>query len=178
MTFNHSSQAKKLRTARHKESKRRYRARQREYVESLEQRLSDSRDQQVAGIKEVQLAAQKVVNDNSRLRALLRFTGVDDTIVESWLHGIETTASLPPSGGDAFSSDAMSSKPTTLRNVCAMAQTSSPSASKLRGRFPLGLPKHVLISRTYHHLKVHILQLPRYSVTRVYRTSRTHQFQK
>jgi hypothetical protein len=171
MAFNHSSQGKKLRTARHKESKRRYRARQREYVESLEQRLSDSRDQQVAGIKEVQLAAQKVVDDNSRLRALLRFTGVDDTIVESWLRGIETPANLLPSGGDAFSR----SKPTTLRNVCTMVQTSSPSAAKMRGRFPLGLPKHVMISRTYHHLMVYILQLPRYPLTKVPRTSRTHQ---
>jgi hypothetical protein len=43
-------------------------------------------------MREVQLAAQKVDTDNSRLRALLRFTGVEDTVVESWLRGDETAA--------------------------------------------------------------------------------------
>jgi len=125
-------QAKKLRTIRHRENKRRYRARQREYVESLEQRLSDSRDQQVAGIKEVQQAAQKVVNDNSRLRSLLRFIGVDDAVVESWLRGIETTVTLPPPRPpirDESSSCSIISKPSTLRNVRLKTQASSPSNS-------------------------------------------------
>jgi hypothetical protein len=67
-------------------------------------------------MKEVQQAAQKVVNDNTRLRALLRFVGVEDTVVESWLRGIETpTSQLPIS--DAFSSCSLTSKPTPLRDV-------------------------------------------------------------
>jgi hypothetical protein len=103
MYFDGPSQVEKLRTIRHRESKRRYRARQREYVESLQQRLADTRDQQVAGMREVQLAAQKVVNDNIRLRALLRLKDVNDAVVESWLHGDEMPARVPRIGDTASS---------------------------------------------------------------------------
>ncbi|WEW55080.1 hypothetical protein PRK78_000508 [Emydomyces testavorans] len=108
--------AQKLRTIRHKENKRRYRARQREYVESLQQRLADARDQQVAGMREVQQAGQKVANDNSRLRTLLRFIGVQDAVVESWLHGVETPARLLRIC-DASSSCSLISKPTNPSDV-------------------------------------------------------------
>src|SRR5690242_9137297 len=96
MTFKLPSRVENQRTIRHRENKRRYRARQREYVESLQQRLAETRDQQIAGMREVQLAAQKVVHDNSRLRTLIRLLGLEDNVVESWLHGIEAPASLLP----------------------------------------------------------------------------------
>jgi hypothetical protein len=87
-----SSQAEEQRTRRHKENKRRYRARRREYVAELEQKLVEGRHQDVAAMKEMQLAAQKVVNENTRLRALLQSIGVQNKAVESWIRGDETCA--------------------------------------------------------------------------------------
>ncbi|KIW94172.1 uncharacterized protein Z519_05488 [Cladophialophora bantiana CBS 173.52] len=97
---------------RHRENKRRYRARQREYVEGLQRRLADAHNQQVAGMREVQLAGQKVANDNSRLRALIRFMGVEDAVVESWLHGIETPARQLPRMSKRTNSNSVSTKST------------------------------------------------------------------
>lgn len=108
--------AEKQRTVRLRETKRRYRARKREYVESLQQQLVETRDQQVGGMQQVQLAAQKVVKDNSRLRTLLRLMGVEDIVVESWLRAVETPTSLTPVHA-ALRSCSTSSKPPTLSNV-------------------------------------------------------------
>jgi hypothetical protein len=104
-------QAQSLRTTRHRESKRRYRARQREYVESLESRLADGRTQQIAGMKDIQLAGQKVAHDNARLRDLIRFMGVEDVLVERWLLGDQPPDTLLPAKG-AFSLDGLSPAPT------------------------------------------------------------------
>jgi hypothetical protein len=38
-------------------------------------------------MKEVQLAAQRVVQENAQLKALLRLRGVEDHVVKSWLSG-------------------------------------------------------------------------------------------
>ena len=156
MTFKSPSRVENLRTIRHRENKRRYRARQREYIESLQRRLAETRDQQVAGMREVQLAAQKVVNDNSRLRTLLRFVGVEDTVVESWLRGVNTPATLLPVN-DATSPRSLISKPPALNNVSVQVLVSSPFSTKLSERFPINLPKHAPIYCTYHHPIVPIL---------------------
>lgn len=111
------SQAEKQRTARHTENKRRYRARRQEYVADLERKLAEGRHQEVAAMREMQLAAQKVIHENARLRALLQFTGVESKVVESWVRGDETCArtlamanALPPSS---------ISRPTPLGSVSA-----------------------------------------------------------
>lgn len=70
--------------ARLTENKRRYRARRKEYIFSLEQRLAEARDQGVQATKQVQLAAQRVVRENIRLRELLRLAGFDDEDLDVW----------------------------------------------------------------------------------------------
>jgi hypothetical protein len=66
------------------ENKRRYRARQKEYLADLERTLAESRAQGIKATKEVQLAAQKVVAENGRLRELLRLVGFADEDIDAW----------------------------------------------------------------------------------------------
>ncbi len=72
------------RTYRLTENKRRYRARQKEYVADLEQRLADARAQGISATTQVQLAARKVVDENGRLRGLLRLAGFADEEIDVW----------------------------------------------------------------------------------------------
>ncbi|KAK3897996.1 hypothetical protein C8A05DRAFT_47568 [Staphylotrichum tortipilum] len=75
------------RTSRLTENKRRYRARQKEYVADLERRLADARAQGISATTQVQLAARKVAAENRRLRELLRLAGFDDGEVDLWAQG-------------------------------------------------------------------------------------------
>lgn len=66
------------------ENKRRYRARQKEYVADLERRLAESRAQEIKATTEVQLAARKVVAENGRLRELLQLAGFAREEIDVW----------------------------------------------------------------------------------------------
>jgi hypothetical protein len=46
--------------------------------------LRELQSQGVQVTREVQLSARKVVADNARLKALLRYVGVDDQVIETW----------------------------------------------------------------------------------------------
>ena len=75
-------------TSRMTENKRRYRARRKEYVSDLERRLAEAREQGVNATMEVQSAARKVVEENGRLRELLRLAGfADEETVDGRLPG-------------------------------------------------------------------------------------------
>lgn len=174
---------------RHRENKRRYRARQREYVESLQQRLAETRDQQVAGMREVQLAAQKVVNDNIRLRALLRLKDVNDAVVESWLHGDEAPARVPRAG-DTASPRSPITRTAPLSIVGPKCLDSVVILTKVNNRFPQKQLKHVTIYNSYRYLLVTMVAkrlrspLPRrltriqfqLAISRDCRTDQTHRF--
>ncbi|KAH7231776.1 uncharacterized protein BKA55DRAFT_524473, partial [Fusarium redolens] len=60
------------------ENKRRYRARQKEYVSDLERKVAEAREQGIKATTEVQLAAREVVIENGQLRDLLRLAGFTD----------------------------------------------------------------------------------------------------
>ncbi|GAB1316118.1 hypothetical protein MFIFM68171_06328 [Madurella fahalii] len=72
------------RTSRLTENKRRYRARQKEYVADLERRLAEARVQGINATTQVQLAARKVVAENGRIRELLRLAGFADEDIDVW----------------------------------------------------------------------------------------------
>lgn len=59
----------------------------------LERRLAESRQQDNLAMKEVQIAAQRVIYENAQLKALLQLRGVEDDVVKSWLSG--SKVSLP-----------------------------------------------------------------------------------
>jgi Zn-dependent oligopeptidase len=65
------------RTTRVRDNKRNYRTRQKEYVAELEKTVREFRTQGVEATKEVRLSAQKVLQENARLRQLLRQHGID-----------------------------------------------------------------------------------------------------
>lgn len=67
-------------------------------------------------MKEMQLAAQKVVDENARLQALLQFTGVENKDVESWLRG-EKTFTRTLTTGNATPLFSPISRPTPLGSV-------------------------------------------------------------
>ncbi|KAK4209230.1 hypothetical protein QBC37DRAFT_324312 [Rhypophila decipiens] len=72
------------RTSRLTENKRRYRARQKEYVADFERRLAEARAHGISATEQVQLAARQVVAENSRLRELLQLAGFDDEDIDVW----------------------------------------------------------------------------------------------
>lgn len=72
------------RATRLRDNKRRNRQRQKDYTSSLESRLKELQSQGVQATKEVQVSARKVVEENARLKALLRHTGVPDHVIETW----------------------------------------------------------------------------------------------
>jgi hypothetical protein len=71
-------------TSRLTENKRRYRARQKEYVSDLERRLTEIQERGVQATREVQLAGRQVVLENGRLRKLLRLAGFCDQDIDVW----------------------------------------------------------------------------------------------
>ncbi|KAH6988623.1 hypothetical protein EDB80DRAFT_172900 [Ilyonectria destructans] len=79
------TEATASRTLRLTENKRRYRARRKEYVVDLEGRLKEARERGVQATKEVQLAAQQVVQENARLRELLSLAGFSPEDVDAWV---------------------------------------------------------------------------------------------
>ncbi|KAH7025087.1 uncharacterized protein B0I36DRAFT_165976 [Microdochium trichocladiopsis] len=78
------SKSDNAKTSRLTLNKRRYRARQKEYVSDLERKITEAREQGISATIEVQLAARKVIAENERLRELLLLTGFDSSEVELW----------------------------------------------------------------------------------------------
>lgn len=72
------------RAARLRDNKRRHRQRQKEYTAGLETKLRQLQNESVRATQEVQMSARKVVEDNARLKALLRHVGVEDHVIETW----------------------------------------------------------------------------------------------
>ena len=72
-------------SARIRDNQRRSRARRREYIENLEQRLHKFEALGVQASREVQAAGRKVAVENTLLRALLRLHGVSDRDIQEYL---------------------------------------------------------------------------------------------
>ncbi|KAH7328082.1 hypothetical protein B0I35DRAFT_472833 [Stachybotrys elegans] len=80
-----SSSAHRANLARIRENQRRSRARRREYLQELEQRLRLCELQGVEASAEVQLAARRVAEENRQLRVLLNRFGLGDENIEQYL---------------------------------------------------------------------------------------------
>jgi hypothetical protein len=72
------------RALRLRENKRRNRQRQKDYTAELESRLRRLQSEGIKATQEVQLSTRRVVEDNLRLKALLRFEGVDEHTINTW----------------------------------------------------------------------------------------------
>ncbi|KAG0133624.1 hypothetical protein HOY82DRAFT_584408 [Tuber indicum] len=82
------------RALRIRDTKRRQRARQKEYTAELAQRLQTLEAQGVQATVEMQVSARRVAEENERLRKLLRAIGVDEDVVNGWNEGQEVTYKL------------------------------------------------------------------------------------
>ncbi|KAM5348374.1 hypothetical protein ACJ41O_008198 [Fusarium nematophilum] len=81
-----STPAQKANLARIRDNQRRSRARRREYLQELEQRLRVYELQGVEASSEVQQAARRVAEENRQLRGLLNRHGISDDYISSYLH--------------------------------------------------------------------------------------------
>ncbi|KAK9452448.1 hypothetical protein V1511DRAFT_200842 [Dipodascopsis uninucleata] len=134
-----------------RDNQRRSRARRKEYVTDLEERLRRYESLGVEATYEVQAAGRKVAADNALLRSLLRHHGVAETEVQEYLQSHATcsipsttslttlpplTSRLPTTDGDYLKSrgnsqlDAFHREPKNLlREIDAISVDPSPSDS-------------------------------------------------
>lgn len=68
-----------------RDNQRRSRARRKEYLQEIEQRLRAYEQQGVEASAEIQQAARRVVDENRKLRTLLNDNDVDDATIEAYL---------------------------------------------------------------------------------------------
>ncbi|CAI4210880.1 unnamed protein product [Parascedosporium putredinis] len=73
-------------------NQRRSRARKKEYVQELEDRLRKVELQGVNAASEIQVAARRVASENKKLRALLHQNGVSEDTIDTFLY----TSTTPP----------------------------------------------------------------------------------
>ncbi|KAK9776669.1 hypothetical protein AB5N19_11219 [Seiridium cardinale] len=79
-----------------RDNQRRSRARRKEYVQELEQRLRVYEQQGVEASTEIQQAARRVVEENKKLRALLNEHGIGDSSIDSFLQSPGATVGSGP----------------------------------------------------------------------------------
>ena len=80
--------------ARIRDNQRRSRARRKEYVQELEQRLREAESRRAQASADIQLAARKVVDENKKLRTLLNRHGVRDESIDAFLRSDAEPLSL------------------------------------------------------------------------------------
>ncbi|KAM7217545.1 hypothetical protein V8F06_007055 [Rhypophila decipiens] len=80
-----STPSEKSNLARIRENQRRSRARRREYVQELEQRLRVVEIQGIEASAEIQVVARKVAEENKKLRVLLNNNGIKNDAIENFL---------------------------------------------------------------------------------------------
>ncbi|KAK6448510.1 hypothetical protein FP744_10004760 [Trichoderma asperellum] len=123
----------KANLARIRDNQRRSRARRREYIAELEQRLRNFELEGVSASSEVQLAARRVAEENRQLRELLHKHGFQDEYIAQFL--LQQSGSTDPSSGHRFSAG---------DHVQALQQVISPRRPvSLDSGVPFPLPSQV-----------------------------------
>ncbi|GLA79105.1 hypothetical protein AtubIFM55763_001773 [Aspergillus tubingensis] len=84
-----------------RDNQRRSRARRKEYIQDLEQRLQNFQTEGIHATREVQEAGRKVAVENSLLRSLLILHGVSDQRVQEYLRAHTADICLPTSRSEA-----------------------------------------------------------------------------
>ncbi|KAJ3454326.1 hypothetical protein MRS44_018220 [Fusarium solani] len=105
--------------ARIRDNQRRSRARRREYLQELEQRLRVFELQGVEASSEVQQAARRVVEENRQLRGLLNRHGITDDAISTYLHTSGAAAQTDPTPTPHFPSSNPSDAVQSLQHVMA-----------------------------------------------------------
>lgn len=95
-TYQARSAQEKANLARIRDNQRRSRARRKEYLQELENRVRQCELQGIEASTEIQIAARRVSEENRKLRLLLNQSGIFDDMIE---HHLATTASVDSIGG-------------------------------------------------------------------------------
>ncbi|KAH7237838.1 hypothetical protein B0J15DRAFT_406149, partial [Fusarium solani] len=109
----------KANLARIRDNQRRSRARRREYLQELEQRLRVYELRGVEASSEVQQAARRVAEENRQLRGLLSLNGITDEYISHYLHRDTATAQTDPTPIPHFPSRNPSEAVQSLQHVIA-----------------------------------------------------------
>ncbi|RSL52206.1 hypothetical protein BHE90_016868 [Fusarium euwallaceae] len=109
----------KANLARIRDNQRRSRARRREYLRELEQRIRVYELQGVEASSEVQQAARRVAEENRQLRGLLNRHGITDDYISSYLHTGCAAAQTDPTPIPNFPSSNPSDAVQSLQQVIA-----------------------------------------------------------
>ncbi|KAF5610052.1 uncharacterized protein FSUBG_3581 [Fusarium subglutinans] len=113
-----STPAQKANLARIRDNQRRSRARRREYLQELEQRLRVYELQGVEASSEVQHAARRVAEENRQLRGLLNRHGISDDYITSYLNS-GTASQNDPAAISHFPPNTHSDSVQSLQQVIA-----------------------------------------------------------
>jgi hypothetical protein len=111
-------------------NQRRSRARRREYLSELEEKYRTCEQLGVKASAEMQAAARKVLDENNRLRALMRSRGITDAEIDQWM--VESAAGQPGASSTAPQLQAM-----LHRNIPCSSGSGSDCCGSDRG-IPLG----------------------------------------
>ncbi|KAK3307070.1 uncharacterized protein B0T15DRAFT_163654 [Chaetomium strumarium] len=111
-----------------RDNQRRSRARRKEYLQELEQRVRRAELQGVQASVEVQAAARQVAEENRKLRVLLRHHGISESSIETYLaSGVVTPPSASSVGTPALAG--RSSIPSTVQRLEHVLGPRKPSTS-------------------------------------------------
>ncbi|KAG9504212.1 hypothetical protein J7337_004179 [Fusarium musae] len=114
-----STPAQKANLARIRDNQRRSRARRREYLQELEQRLRVYELQGVEASSEVQHAARRVAEENRQLRGLLNRHGISDDYISSYLNSGTASSQNDPAAISHFPPNTHSDSVQSLQQVIA-----------------------------------------------------------
>ncbi|KAM7206838.1 hypothetical protein V8F20_002544 [Naviculisporaceae sp. PSN 640] len=121
-----STPSEKSNLARIRENQRRSRARRREYVQELEQRLRLVEIQGIEASAEIQVVARKVAEENKKLRVLLNKNGITNDAIESFLASGLTQSPRSVGGGSVGPLAVLTS---SSSSCCAVGGGSSSASS-------------------------------------------------
>lgn len=116
--------------ARIRDNQRRSRARRKEYLQELETKLRHCEQMGVEASAEIQSAARRVLEENKRLRALLRERGVSESEITAVMGATDRTTDY---GSAAPTLDSMlgRKRPCNGQNSCAGASCGPPQSASL-----------------------------------------------
>jgi hypothetical protein len=139
-----------------RDNQRRSRARRKEYIEDLEQRIRRFERQGVEATTEVQAAARKVAKENALLRSLLVAHGVSHYAIDDYLRGKHYNTDLVPliakTPVSAVGAGTLSNVPTSLVNEAEVRAPYSPSSSGCWRACQQSI-EHPIPSKVFHENK-------------------------
>ncbi|KAF2790442.1 hypothetical protein K505DRAFT_364716 [Melanomma pulvis-pyrius CBS 109.77] len=144
MSDSHISKAQNL--ARIRDNQRRSRARRKEYLQELEAKLRSCEQQGIEASAEIQSAARKVLEENKKLRALLRERGVPEAEIVAVMGGSNDKPfehiSAAPTLHNMLERKIACNVPSSIDSPPSMQSNSATLAPRATAVPPITIPPH------------------------------------